>query len=44
MTDKVKNSNEKMKKIAKDLLIERGASIEDIANIVFELQKNIYHR
>jgi phosphatidylglycerophosphatase A len=39
MTDKVKNSNEKMKKIAKDLLIERGASIEDIANIVFELQK-----
>ncbi|MGE4572356.1 MAG: phosphatidylglycerophosphatase A [Candidatus Izemoplasmatales bacterium] len=28
-----------MKQIARDLLIERGAKIEDIADIVYELQK-----
>ncbi|QWB99995.1 phosphatidylglycerophosphatase A [Mycoplasmatota bacterium] len=32
-------SNKKMKQIAKNLLIERGATIEEIANIVYELQK-----
>lgn len=32
-------TNKKMKQIAKDLLIERGAAMKDIAQIVYDLQK-----
>ena len=35
----MKYTNDQMKKIARDLLIERGAKIEDIAQIVYDLQK-----
>jgi phosphatidylglycerophosphatase A len=33
------SSNTKMKQIAKELLIKRGVTIKDIADIVFDLQK-----
>lgn len=39
MSVEIVKSNKKMKEISKNLLIERGATIEEIANIVFELQK-----
>jgi len=35
----MKYTNQEMKMIAKNLLIERGAKIEDIAQIVYDLQK-----
>ncbi len=33
------NSNDKMKAISKNLLIDRGVTIKDIAEIVYDLQK-----
>ncbi len=38
MTKEVTQSNKKMKQIAKDLLIERGVTMKDIAEIVYWLQ------
>lgn len=39
MTVKRGNRNAEMKKIARDLLIKRGVTMEDIALVVFDLQK-----
>lgn len=37
--ENITKSNKKMKQVAKDLLIKRGVTIKDIADIVYELQK-----